>query len=409
MNRRFFLRSSGLALAAFGCPTGFLRRALAESPSPVRSGKVLVTLFLRGAADGLSLVAPTFESRYAALRPNLALKRAGQDGGVLPLEGGFGLHPALAALHPLYREGSLGIVHAVGSPHATRSHFDAQDFLESGTPGVKSTRDGWLNRALSVTRGEGSPFRAVAFAPTLPRSLAGEAPAVALSSLSDFDLRAGQQGAGASTSFESLYGDAVDAALKNAGAETFEALRTLRGKGVPSLPVANGAVYPASPLGRRFREIAQLVRGDVGLEAAFTDASGWDTHAGQGAAQGQLANRLLDLGNTLAAFAKDLGPRLADVCVVVMTEFGRTVRENGTRGTDHGHGSVLFALGGSVAGGRVHGRWPGLSDANLFEGRDLAVTTDLRDVLAEVLLRHLGIASPRVFPGHTAVRIGLMT
>ncbi len=405
MNRRFFLRSSGLALAAFGCGPGFLRRALAESPGA--RGKVLVTLFLRGAADGLSLVAPTFESRYAALRPNLALKRAGQDGGVLPLEGGFGLHPALAALHPLYRDGSLGIVHAVGSPNATRSHFDAQDFVESGTPGVKSTRDGWLNRALSGSPGEGSPFRAVAFAPTLPRSLTGEAPAVALSSLSDFDLRAGQ--AGASASFESLYGDAVDAALKNAGAETFEALRTLRGKGIPSLPVANGAVYPASPLGRRFRGISQLIRGDVGLEAAFTDASGWDTHAGQGAAQGQLANRLLDLGNALAAFAKDLGPRLADVCVVVMTEFGRTVRENGTRGTDHGHGSVLFALGGSVVGGRVHGKWPGLSDADLFEGRDLAVTTDLRDVLAEVLARHLGISSPRIFPGHTAVRTGLLS
>jgi len=347
------------------------------------------------------------------MRPTLALPRPGQgDLAALPLDDTFGLHPALGALKRFWDDGALALVHAVGSPKPTRSHFDAQDFMEAGTPGSLAN-DGWLNRALQAFPAPsiGSAFRAVALQPNLPRSLLGAAPAVAMGSISDFKLRAGQLSNVASKSFESLYSSAVDLALRQTGIETFDALRTLQSAKLEEMPVQNGAEYPNSPLGKRLKDIARLIRADMGMEIAATDCGGWDTHVGQGSGQGQLASRLKDLADSIAAFAIDLGDRMADVCVVTMTEFGRTVRENGNRGTDHGTASVMMVLGGSVRGRRVLGQWRELDEANLFEGRDLAVSTDFRSVLAEVLRSHLGVAQlAKVFPGFEpsiAGRVGL--
>ncbi len=396
-SRRLFLKSSSLALVELGFAPRFLSAALAETEP--RRRKVLVTLFQRGAVDGLSMVPPYAEPRYFQLRPTIGLLTPGRDGGSIRLDDTFALHPALAPLQSRFRDGSLAIVHAAGSPDPTRSHFDAQDALDAGTPGVKSTRDGWLNRALQERGASAEPFRAVALQPNVPCSLAGRAPAVAMASLADFALRPGRMPV-AAPGFESMYADAVDGALRSSGTEAFDAMRRLADAQPSRITPRNGAVYPATPLGKRMKEIAQLIRADVGLELAATDCGGWDTHAAQGTEQGPLANGLRNLAEALAAFAQDLGDDLADVCLVTMTEFGRTVRENGTRGTDHGHGSVMLVLGGGVKGGRVLTRWKGLSDAVLFEGRDLPVTTDHREVFAAVLRAHLGLKDvSRVFPG----------
>ena len=399
-DRRFFLKSSGLALAALGVAPGFLRRALASTDASRR--KVLVTIFQRGAVDGLSMVPPVAEPAYAAARPAIAIPPPGAaDGAAVALDGPFALHPALASLLPLWKSGSLAIVHAAGSPDPSRSHFDAQDFLDAGTPGVKSTRDGWLNRALQSEAATGTtPFRAVALQPNLPRSLAGRAPAVAMGSIGDFGVRGGRAGAAMADRLARDYAAAGDAALRTTGGEAFEALRALRDANPARFAPAPGADYPAAPIGQRLRQIAQLIKADVGLEIAATDCGGWDTHAGQGASRGPLAARLGELGDALAAFSADLCDRMADVCIVTMTEFGRTVKENGTRGTDHGHGSVMLVLGGGVKGRRVLARWKGLREEDLYEGRDLAVTTDHREVLSEVLAGHLGVTNlATVFPG----------
>lgn len=408
-DRRFFLKSSGLALAGLGFAPGFLRRALAGTDPGSR--KVLVTIFQRGAADGLSMVPPFAEPAYATLRPGIAIPPPGAgDGAALDLDGHFALHPALAALEPLWKGGSLAVVHAVGSPDPTRSHFDAQDFLDAGTPGVKSTRDGWQNRALQVRPEDGAtPFRAVALQPNLPRSLAGSAGAVAINAISEFGVRGGPAGDALAARLSNDYAATGDPALRRTGREAFAALRILHEANPGRFAPDHGADYPAAPIGQRLKQIAQLIKADVGLEIAATDCGGWDTHAGQGAAQGQLANRLREFGDALAAFWTDLGDRMADVCVVTMTEFGRTVKENGSRGTDHGHGSVMLVLGGGVKGRRVLARWKGLREQDRFEGRDLAVTTDHREVLSEVLASHLGTSDlAAVFPGFlTKDRLGL--
>jgi uncharacterized protein (DUF1501 family) len=374
-----------------------LKRAVAATPKS--SKRVLVAIFQRGGADGLSMVPPVGDPGYYALRPTLAIPQPGS--GELPaikLDDTFGLHPALAPLKRFYDAGCLAFVHAVGSPKPTRSHFDAQDFMEAGTPGF-AANDGWLNRALQVEQSS-SAFGAVALQPNLPRSLWGLAPAVAMSSVGDFKLRTGRLANLASKSFESLYARALDVALRNTGSETFEALRLIEQSKLEEMPVENGAEYPSSGVGRRMRDIARLIRADLGVEIVATDCGGWDTHVGQGAGQGQLAARFKELGDSLAAFAADLGERLADVCVVTMTEFGRTVRENGNRGTDHGTASVMMVLGGGVRGGRVVANWRELKDSNLYEGRDLVVGTDFRAVLSDVLTSHLGIAKlAPVFPG----------
>ncbi len=392
MDRRLFLKASSLAMAGLGFAPRFLQAAAAQ---PAARGKVLVLVFQRGAADGLSMLPPLGDRRYAELRPTLALPAEG-EGAALKLDGFFGLHPALGALLPFYERGRLAGIHGVGSPDLTRSHFDAQDFMESGTPGLKATEDGFLARALgAMPPAKAAPFRAVALQPNLPRSLAGDASALALASLDDFQIPNPSAGRG----FEGMYGAALDEALRGAGREAAEALRALKAKDPRRW--APEAAYPASPLGRRMKEIAQLIKADLGLRVAVTDCGGWDTHVGQGAAKGQLAGRLQDFGDSLGAFLTDLGERMDDVLLVTLTEFGRTVRENGNRGTDHGHGSCLFVAGGAVRGRRVLARWRGLDPANLHEGRDLPVTVDYRDVMAELLAGHLGLKDQgRLFPGY---------
>jgi uncharacterized protein (DUF1501 family) len=400
LTRRALLRSGACALAAVAAPPRFLARAAAAAEA---RGKVLVAVFQRGAVDGLSMVPPHGDPAYYAARSSIALARPqrGESAGALDLDGRFALHPALAALAPLWSARALAVVHACGSPESTRSHFDAQDYMESGTPGVKGTPEGWLGRAAAaLPAARATPFRAVAIGPRLPRILYGTAGALAVASLDRFDVRAGAEPAAAARGFESLYGDGVRDLLHGTGRETFEAVRMLRSAGAAALAPANGADYPRGRLGESLRQIAQLVRADVGLRIAFTDVGGWDTHVAQGAEEGQLATRLRELGGALAAFAQDLDDRLGDVVVLTMSEFGRTVAENGNRGTDHGHATAMLVLGGGVRGGRVYGRWPGLAPEQRFEGRDLAVTTDFRALFHEVTAGHLGLpAATTLFPG----------
>jgi uncharacterized protein (DUF1501 family) len=370
-------------------------------PAPNR--KVLVAIFQRGAVDGLNVVVPYGEKTYYDARPSIAVPRPGSgEGAALDLDGFFGLHPALAPVLPFFQERSAAFVHAAGSPDATRSHFDAQDFMESGTPGNKGTSDGFLCRAIAQKKSDScSPLRAVSLTPALPRILAGSVGAVAMTSLTGFGVRAGAASASVSSSFESLYEDALAGALGATAKESFEAARILKSADPASIAPDNGAQYPAGGFGNALKQIAQLIKADVGLEVAFTDVGGWDTHAGEGGSAGQLSNRLRDYGSAIAAFARDLGSRMSDVTLVTMSEFGRTVRENGNRGTDHGHANVMLLLGGGVQGGKVYGRWPGLDSSHLYENRDLAVTTDFRDVFAEILEKRAGVKNlAAVFPGY---------
>jgi len=345
ISRRDFVKSGGLALA------GAAFAPYRPSPFPAaRNRPILVCLFQRGAVDGLSMIVPHGDPVYYRERPRIAVP----ERDVVDLDGYFGFHPRLAALKPLWDAKCLAAIHAIGPPSVMRSHFDAQEGMESGTPGVRGTRDGWLNRYCRHDRSHGDArFRAVSFGPEPPRILAGNAPSLAI-----HDLRT-------------------------------------HGFGAPQ--PANGADYPRGKLGKALLEIAQLIKADVGLQVAFADETGWDTHVNQGATEGQLARRLGELGQALAAFTRDLGERMRDVVVVTMSEFGRAVRENETSGTDHGHATAMLVLGGPVNGGRVLGTWPGL------EGRDVAVTTDFRDLFAELLARHLGTRDlSEIFPGLVA-------
>jgi uncharacterized protein (DUF1501 family) len=399
LSRRVLLKAGGCALLASALPPRFLARAATAAAA---RKKVLVAVFQRGAVDGLSMVMPHGDAAYFAARPAIALgaPRRGDAATAVDLDGFFALHPALASLAPLWRARTLAIVHACGSPDTTRSHFDAQDYMESGTPGVKSTPNGWLARAASGLPSPASPFRAVAVGPSVPRSLRGDIGAIAMPSLARFDVRAASAAGITATGFEPLYEQSVHELLHGTGRETFEAVTMLKRAGAAQIPPANGAQYGRSRFAQAMRQIAQLIRADVGLEVAFADIGGWDTHVAQGVEQGQLANRLRDFGDALAAFVQDLGDRMSDVVVLTMSEFGRTVSENGNRGTDHGHATAMFVLGGGVRGGTVYGRWPGLARERLFEGRDLAVTTDFRALFSEVAGRHLAIARPAaLFPG----------
>ena len=400
MNRRIFLKSSAMAMVGVGSTPVWLSRALyaADAPSPRK--KILVAIFQRGAVDGLNVVVPHAERRYYDLRPTIAVPRPdGTPDSAIDLDGFFGLHPSLKPLKPIYDSGQLAVIHAVGSPDPTRSHFDAQDYMESGTPGRKATSDGWLNRALPE-EDHRSPVRAVSLSADLPRSLRGHNDAVAISNLKDFQVRDARE----ASTFESMYAGTADKILNGTGRETFDAVKLIKSLEKQGYAPANGASYPGGRLGQSMRQIVQLIKSDVGLEVAFTDVGGWDTHVnetGQKASQGQLANLLNDFGQALGAFHQDLGDRMADVTVVTMSEFGRTARENGDRGTDHGHANVMFAFGGDIKGGKVYGDWPGLAEEQLYENRDLNLTTDFRDVLGELVTRHLGnrqISS--VFPGY---------
>lgn len=407
ISRRVFVKSGGLALFSLGLDPLFLNRAAYALYRPLPSSTalsrpVLVCLFQRGAVDGLNMIVPHGDPIYYRERPRIAVSR--QD--VIDLDGYFGLHPRLAALKPLWDSKRLAAVHAIGSPDSTRSHFDAQDYMESGTPGVKATPDGWLNRYCQHDREHrDTPFRAVAFGPELPRILAGSAPSLAIDDLQAFGVRAPQPAARdrLTRAFEQLYAGSATGLLSSSSQEAFEAVRQLQQVDPTGYAPANGADYPRGRLGKSLLQIAQLIKAGVGLQIAFADVTGWDTHVNQGASEGQLAARLAELGQALAAFAQDLGDKLDDVVVLTMSEFGRTVRENGNSGTDHGHATAMLVMGGGVHGGRVLGKWPGLDPANRFEGRDVGVTTDFRDLFAEILARHLSAGDlAAVFPGFTA-------
>lgn len=408
MNRRYFIKSGSIALASFGVMTStptFLKRALAEAVDTVTGGrrKTLIAIFQRGAVDGLNVVVPHAEHSYYDLRPNIAIpKPNGGADAAINLDGFFGLHPSLAPFKPLWESKRLAIVHASGSPDNTRSHFDAQDYMESATPGVKSTQDGWLNRYLqSKADPQKSLFRAVSMTQQMPRAMQGKAATLAISNLADFNIRAGQSSASLQGGFEAMYDQAVNDALHGTGKETFEAINYLKQVNPAQYKPENGATYPPGQFGNALRQTAQLIKAGVGLEVAFTDVGGWDTHVNEGNQQGQLSNLLRQFSSAIAALYTDLGQRMDDVVVLTMSEFGRTVKENGNRGTDHGHANAMFVVGNSVRGGKVYGDWPGLKNDQLYEGRDLALTTDFRDVFAEIAQKHLGATNLKaVFPGY---------
>ena len=412
MNRRFFITSGGIALASIGvslsAPSFLERAVMAGTVNGLTGGrrKTLITIFQRGAVDGLNMVVPHGERAYYDLRPTISIPKpqAGNVDAAIDLDGFFGLHPSLAPFKSLWDSKRLAIVEAAGSPDNTRSHFDAQDYMESATPGVKSTTDGWLNRLLqSKSDPQNSLFRAVSMTSNMPRVLQGKANALAISNLADFTIRAGKNSAAVQGGFEAIYDSTANDLLGGTGKETFDAVNYLKKVNPGQFKPENGAQYPRTPFGNGLMQIAQLIKADVGLEIAFTDIGGWDTHVNEGNSRGQLGNLLQQFSAGIGALYSDLGQRMDDVVILTMSEFGRTARENGNRGTDHGHANAMFVVGNSVRGGKVYGQWPGLKTDQLYEGRDLNLTTDFRDVFAEVAKRHLGTPNLKtVFPGYDA-------
>jgi len=399
ITRRIFLRNSALAVVGTAAVPSFLARAARGAVQPGSRTRRLVVIFQRGAADGLNIVVPHAEPQYYAMRPSINIPR----NSVIDLDGFFGLHPSLAPFQPLWQQRQLAIVHAAGSPDPNRSHFDAQDFMESGTPGVKSTDDGWLNRALrTLPQSQKSAFKAVAMGPSIPRILSGAEPAIAINNINDFSVGGRNPKASpVANTFEAMYDHSLDTVMHGTGEETFDAVKMLRSADPSKYKPAPGVDYPKGHFGDNLRQLAQLIKANLGVQVAFADIGGWDHHVNEGATEGQIANVLRDFSQSLAAFWTDLGDLGEDTVVVTMSEFGRTARENGNRGTDHGHANVMFVLGGPVKGGKVYGRWPGLDQAQLYEGRDLALTTDFRQVLGEAVARHMGNKNlATVFPGY---------
>ena len=412
--RRVFLRGSAIAMVGMGSAPMWLARAAA---SEGRKRKTLVAIFMRGAADGLNIVVPFGDPRYREVRPTLGLQpprpkeenpNAGPFGPVIDLDGKFGLHSGLRHFKELWDKKQLAIVEAAGSPDPSRSHFDAQDYMESGTPG--KTGNGWLNRALGNPGPGSSPLRAVALTNRVPRTLRGEYEAVALGNVQDFKISDEER----LSILRNMYSLTPDATMRRTGKDAFEAMQVVQSvtkepmpNGGRQAPFAPGPPGPAQnnrpsynaggQLGRNLQELARLIKADAGVEAAFAEVDGWDHHQNE---NNQLPNLLNQFANAIAAFSQDLGDRMEDVVIVTMSEFGRTVQENGTGGTDHGHGSLMMVLGGAVQGGKIYGEWPGLEKEQLFEGRDLAVTTDFRTILSELVRCHLGRTdlSP-IFPG----------
>lgn len=420
VTRRGFIKTSGLALfgaGLLGGIPGFLAQTASANKLwvPYKRRKALVCIFQRGAMDGLMAVTPFTDPYLKQARPTLFMDPAKSNGDakLIDLDGTFGLHPSMQVFDRLFRDRQLAIVHGIGSPNTTRSHFDAQDYMESGTPFRKGTASGWLNRAVGLSGHETpTPFSAVSLTPAMPRSLYGEHPAVAVSNLRDFALRGNRRGAPAmqaARSFEELYAETASSLLKDTGKETFEATEMLRKTDVRNYRPANGVVYPNSLLGNALKQIAQLIKMDVGLEVAFAESNGWDTHFNQGTVNGTFARNVADLSNSIAALWADLEAFQDDVTVVTMTEFGRTVAQNGTGGTDHGRASCNFILGNGVAGGKVYGNIKPLAPENREDGRDLAVTTDFRSVFSEVASLHLGIRQQaELFPDWKGDYLGVM-
>jgi len=413
-------------MAGMGQAPMWLARAAA---SEGKKRKTLVAIFMRGAADGLNIVVPFGDPRYREVRPVLGLQAPrpqddnvnnGPFGAVIDLDGKFGLHAGLRPFKHLWDKELLAIVEATGSPDPSRSHFDAQDYMESGTPG--KTGDGWMNRALGAPGPDATALRAVALSNRVPRSLRGQYEAVALGNVQDFNISDEERLA----ILSNMYSLTPDATLRRTGKDAFEAMKMIQSvskdqasnqvprgisvdSGGPVVPVQNQRLnYNAGgQLGRNLQELARLIKADAGIETAFAEIDGWDHHQNE---NNQLPNLLSQFSNAIAAFCSDLWDRMDDIVIVTMSEFGRTVAENGAGGTDHGHGSLMMVIGGAVKGGKIYGEWPGLEKEQLFEGRDLAVTTDFRIVLSELVRGHLGRTDlDSVFPGfRPGKKLGLL-
>jgi uncharacterized protein (DUF1501 family) len=389
LTRRFFVKGSALVMAGSGSVPFWLGRAAAATQG---KRKTLVAIFQRGAADGLNVVAPFGDKRYAELRPTIGVGAPGKPQGAIDLDGFFGLHSQLEGLKPLWDKQQLAIVEATGSPDPSRSHFDAQDFMESGTPGAKG--DGWLNRALGPPTAETSPLRAVSMGAQLPRTLRGDRSAIAVADVQQFRMNDDT-----ASIMESMYSNSRDKQLEGAGKDAFAAMKMIQALNRGQYTPANNAQYgQGGELGRALQQVARLIKADAGVEAAFAEIGGWDHHQNE---PNQMFGLLRQFGSALAAFCQDMGDRMEDIVLVTMSEFGRTAQENGDQGTDHGHGDLMMVLGGPVRGGKVYGKWPGLEKEQLYEGRDLAVTTDFRAVLSELVSGHLGQTNlSQVFPGY---------
>ncbi|MCI0433942.1 MAG: DUF1501 domain-containing protein [Gemmatimonadetes bacterium] len=400
ISRRVFIQDGALSVVGLSMVPGFLYRAAQSADPMLARKKIFVAIFQRGGVDGLNMVVPYGDEHYYEYRPTIAIPAPSrQRDSALDLDGYFGLHPWMKEIHELYTQGTLAIVNAVGSPHSTRSHFEAQDYMESAVPGSRTVGDGWLNRYLHRNQHpEATSFRAVAMGPVLPRALKGEAPALALG-----EMTRGGPITDATPIYESLYSRDSNSLVSGTAQEMFDALRRLKEADPAKYAPAPGVRYPNGEFGRSLRELAQLIKADLGVEIAFVDIGGWDTHNNQGAIDnGELPTRLRAFSQAIHAFSRDLGDRMQDVVLLTMSEFGRTARENGNAGTDHGKANVMFVLGGGVQGGRIHGNWPGLAREQLNENRDLALTTDFRDVFAELLARHLGCRDLNaIFPDFT--------
>ncbi|MDG1958411.1 MAG: DUF1501 domain-containing protein [Candidatus Binatia bacterium] len=404
LTRRRFLRHGMAGMVATGLGTRLFLREAAAAPTGKR---LLVCLFQRGAVDGLNMVVPFGDPNYGSTRPDIAIGAPSQADGALNLDGFFGLHPAMESLMPAWSDRSLAIIHACGSPDPTRSHFDAQDYMETGTPGVKGSPDGWLNRHLQSTSGD-ADLRGIAVTNTTPRILAGEAASYAASTLTSLDLGRGTDGTLVRQAIDEMYVGRGDLLGTTVG-ETLANYEIFTELGAQGYAPQNGAAYPNSSLGRSLQEIAQVRRADIGLEVAFVETGGWDTHSRQGAATGNLADLLADVADSLGAFYQDLGKEMDEICLLTMSEFGRTVAQNGSGGTDHGRGTAMMAIGGTVNGGQVLADWPGLAPGDLSSGRDLAVTTDFRDLCGEIVRDHLGNPSlDTVFPDHVFKAPGII-
>jgi uncharacterized protein (DUF1501 family) len=397
VTRRVFMKSGAMIAVGMAAMPEFLARA-AFAIEGQKINRRLLVIFQRGAMDGLNVVVPHGEPAYYRMRPTISIPQK----NLLDLDGFFGLHPAMSALAPLWEQKQLAIVHAAGSPDPTRSHFDAQEFMESGTPGVKSTGDGWLNRTLAASGAvtKNNPFRAVAMGTALPRILSGKAQALAMDNINNFGVAPrNPQAQPLADAFESMYEESVDTVMQGTGRETFEAVKMLKSADLAKCKTQPGISYPKGRFGDALRQTAQLMKSELGVQIAFCEIGGWDHHVNEGATEGQLANLLREFSGSLAAFMQDLGALAEETVVVTMSEFGRTARENGTGGTDHGHANVMLVLGGGVHGGKVYGRWPGLDEEQLYERRDLALTTDFRQVIGEALKNHMGISRLNsVFP-----------
>ena len=410
------MKSGALALFAAGVggvPT-FIARAAQSGKilAPYKKNKILVCIFQRGAMDGLMVVSPYTDPNLKTLRPTLYMSPAESEGKMTDLDGRFGLHPSMQSLAPFFTEGRMAVVHGVGSPNTTRSHFDAQDYMESGTPFNKGTASGWLNRAVGLLGHDATPFRAVSLTSALPRSLYGDNEALAINNLQEFaiQMRGNPMATNlASKSFEQLYDQTSSQILNRTGKESFDAMKMLNVNNIKNYQPANGITYPNTALGNSLKQIATLIKMNVGVEVAFAESGGWDTHFNQGTVNGALGRNLKDFSDSIAAFWKDLDAYQDDVTVMTMTEFGRTAHQNGTGGTDHGRASCLFVLGNDVQGGKVYNNIKTLAKEDLEDGRDLPVSTDFRSVFSSVAGGHLKINNnSKLFPAWEGKGLGLM-